>query len=195
MAESFGADVDRYDRARMPYPADLFARTLDLSPGPEILDVGCGTGIEARQLQTAGAHVLGVEPDARMAAYARSRGLTVEESRFEGVRSMPSSPRRRGTGSTRWPAPRRRGRRCVRADCSQPSGTSTSRPRRCADALLEGLREVAPDLALGLGAMNQADKTYAEGARQVGERFVELGGTFTLDTVTVGIAVPFQHIP
>lgn len=81
MAESFGVDADRYDRARMAYPDELIARITELSPGPEMLDVGCGTGIEARQLQAVDASVLGVEPDARMAAYARSRGLVVEEAR------------------------------------------------------------------------------------------------------------------
>jgi SAM-dependent methyltransferase len=50
---------------------------------PDILDVGCGTGIAARQFQAAGRAVLGVEPDARMAEFARSRGLPVEVATFE----------------------------------------------------------------------------------------------------------------
>jgi SAM-dependent methyltransferase len=53
------------------------------SPGPDLLDVGCGTGIEARQFQAADCKVLGVEPDARMAGFARQRGLEVEVATFE----------------------------------------------------------------------------------------------------------------
>jgi SAM-dependent methyltransferase len=48
-----------------------------------VLDVGCGTGIAARQFQAAGRTVLGVEPDARMAQFARARGLDVEVATFE----------------------------------------------------------------------------------------------------------------
>jgi SAM-dependent methyltransferase len=88
-AESFGVDAERYDRARPPYPDALIERVLAGSPGGgvggavEVLDVGCGTGIEARQFQAAGARVLGVDPDARMAAFARRSGVEVEVARFE----------------------------------------------------------------------------------------------------------------
>lgn len=83
MAESFGGDPERYDRSRPRYPAALIARILSASPGCDILDVGCGTGIAARQLQAAGATVLGVEPDARMADFARRHELDVEVATFE----------------------------------------------------------------------------------------------------------------
>ncbi|MBK3562360.1 class I SAM-dependent methyltransferase [Streptomyces sp. MBT62] len=83
MAESFGTDAQRYDRARPGYPDDLVARTVIGSPGRDVLDVGCGTGIAARQFQAAGCTVLGVEPDTRMADFARSRGLPVEVATFE----------------------------------------------------------------------------------------------------------------
>jgi len=83
MAESFGTDAQRYDRARPSYPADLVARVVAGSPGTDVLDVGTGTGIAARQFHAAGCSVLGVEPDARMADFARSRGLTVDVARFE----------------------------------------------------------------------------------------------------------------
>jgi SAM-dependent methyltransferase len=53
------------------------------SPGPDVLDVGCGTGIAARQFQAAGCTVLGVEPDTRMAEFARRTGIEVEEAMFE----------------------------------------------------------------------------------------------------------------
>lgn len=83
MAESFGADAQRYDQARPGYPDALVTRIVAGSPGSDVLDVGCGTGIAARQFQAAGCTVLGIEPDARMADFARSRGLPVEVATFE----------------------------------------------------------------------------------------------------------------
>ncbi|WP_031227362.1 class I SAM-dependent methyltransferase [Streptomyces roseochromogenus] len=82
-AESFGVDAQRYDQARPAYPDALVARIVAGSPGPDVLDIGCGTGIAARQFQAAGCTVLGVEPDARMADFARARGLEVEVAAFE----------------------------------------------------------------------------------------------------------------
>jgi SAM-dependent methyltransferase len=87
VAESFGVDAERYDRTRPPYPAALVDRILAASPGPDVLDVGCGTGIEARQFQAAGCRVLGVEPDDRMAGFARRSGVEVEVARFEAWES------------------------------------------------------------------------------------------------------------
>ncbi|WP_331771721.1 class I SAM-dependent methyltransferase (plasmid) [Embleya sp. NBC_00888] len=83
MAESFGMDPERYDRARPRYPDALVARIVAAAPGPAVLDVGIGTGIAARQFRAAGCDVLGVEVDARMAAWARGRGLDVEVAAFE----------------------------------------------------------------------------------------------------------------
>ena len=48
-----------------------------------MLDVGCGTGIAARQFAAVGCRVLGVEVDPRMAAFARRRGTEVEVAKFE----------------------------------------------------------------------------------------------------------------
>jgi SAM-dependent methyltransferase len=58
-------------------------RIVAASPGPDVLDVGCGTGIVARQFQAAGCRVLGVDPDARMADLARQFGVEVEVATFE----------------------------------------------------------------------------------------------------------------
>jgi SAM-dependent methyltransferase len=82
-AESFGTDPERYDRTRPRYPDAMVERIVAASPGPDVLDVGCGTGIEARQFQAAGCTVLGVEPDARMAGFARRTGVEVEVATFE----------------------------------------------------------------------------------------------------------------
>lgn len=83
VAESFGADVERYDRTRPAYPQAMVDRIVAASPGTDVLDAGCGTGVEARQFQAAGCRVLGVEPDARMAEFARGRGLPVEVATIE----------------------------------------------------------------------------------------------------------------
>jgi SAM-dependent methyltransferase len=48
-----------------------------------VVDVGCGTGTAARQFQEAGCTVLGVEPDSRMADFARHSGVDVEVATFE----------------------------------------------------------------------------------------------------------------
>lgn len=83
VAESFGSDPERYDRARPGYPGAMVDRIVAAGPGPDVLDVGCGTGIAARQFQAAGCEVLGVDVDDRMADLARRRGLEVEVARFE----------------------------------------------------------------------------------------------------------------
>jgi SAM-dependent methyltransferase len=83
VAESFGADPERYDRARPRYPGALVDRIVAASPGPEVVDVGCGTGIAARQFRAAGCQVLGVEVDGRMAEVARRDGFEVEVAAFE----------------------------------------------------------------------------------------------------------------
>ncbi|MEU5695839.1 methyltransferase domain-containing protein [Actinosynnema sp. NPDC020468] len=83
LAESFGVDPARYDRARPRYP-DAMVRAI--VPGPEVrdvLDVGCGTGIASRAFRAVGCRVLGVDVDARMAEFARSGGIDVEVAPFE----------------------------------------------------------------------------------------------------------------
>jgi SAM-dependent methyltransferase len=84
IAESFGSDAARYDRARPRYPEEMVSAILAAGPGRDVLDVGCGTGIVARQFQEAGCRVLGVDVDARMAEFARLSGLDVELATFEG---------------------------------------------------------------------------------------------------------------
>jgi SAM-dependent methyltransferase len=83
VAESFGTDAERYDRTRPRYPDALVERVVAASPGLAFLDVGCGTGIAARQFQAAGCRVLGIDPDARMAEIARRSGVEVEVATFE----------------------------------------------------------------------------------------------------------------
>src|SRR5262245_34889838 len=84
VAESFGADAEHYDRTRPTDPAPLVARIVTAMPGRQLLDVGYGTGIAARQFRDAGCVVFGIDPDARMAEFARRSGIDVEIARFEG---------------------------------------------------------------------------------------------------------------
>jgi SAM-dependent methyltransferase len=83
VAEGFGDDAGRYDRARPGYPAGLVRRVIAASPGRDVLDAGCGTGICARLFQAAGCRVLGVDPDPRMAQAARELGTPAEVAKFE----------------------------------------------------------------------------------------------------------------
>lgn len=83
VAESFGSEAERYERTRPSYPRAMVDAILAASAGRDILDVGIGTGISARPFRQAGCRVLGVEPDERMAEFARRSGLEVEIAKFE----------------------------------------------------------------------------------------------------------------
>jgi SAM-dependent methyltransferase len=81
-AQVFGSVADAYDVARPTYPAEVV--DLIVADGPaSALDVGCGTGKAARLVMARGVDVLGIEPDERMAAIARSHGVPVIRARFE----------------------------------------------------------------------------------------------------------------
>ncbi len=83
VAESFGVDPERYDRTRPAYPPAFLERLVAALPGRDVLDIGTGTGILARQLAGKGCRVWGVEPDERMAAFARMTGVAVDVATFE----------------------------------------------------------------------------------------------------------------
>jgi SAM-dependent methyltransferase len=83
VAESFGTDAERYHRARPGYPQAMVDRIVAGSPGRDVVDAGCGTGLSARLFQAAGCRVLGIDPDPRMADLARRSGLDVEVAKFE----------------------------------------------------------------------------------------------------------------
>ena len=80
----FEQEAERYDRCRPRYPDVVIDRLLGPEPsGLEVLDVGCGTGIAARQMVERGARVLGVELAPGMAEIARRHGIAVEVGAFE----------------------------------------------------------------------------------------------------------------
>ena len=66
------------DRTRPSYPAALVDGIVAASPGPAVLDVGCGTGIVARLFQAAGCRVRGI--DTRRAHGRAGRGAHLTRS-------------------------------------------------------------------------------------------------------------------
>jgi SAM-dependent methyltransferase len=82
-AESFGTVAANYDRFRPSYPSPLIDDLVALGPRT-VVDVGCGTGKAAVLLARRGLDVLGVEIDPKMADVARTHGIAVEVSSFEG---------------------------------------------------------------------------------------------------------------
>jgi SAM-dependent methyltransferase len=83
VAESFGSVAQRYDRARPDYPTDVLRWLVAGMEEPDVLDVGIGTGILARQLRNLGCQVRGVEIDPRMADVARRDGFEIDVVAFE----------------------------------------------------------------------------------------------------------------
>jgi SAM-dependent methyltransferase len=160
VAESFGTDPERYDRTRPRYPHAMVERIIAASPGPDVLDVGCGTGIEARQFQAAGCKVLGVEPDARMAEFTRRSGVEVEVATFEAWDSAGRTFDAVIAGQAwHWVDPvagaakaaqvlRPGGRLAVFWNVDQP-------PPEVADAFVAVYQRVAPDSPFNLQAMRQ----------------------------------------
>ena len=149
MAESFGVDAERYDRARARYPDALVQRIVEASPGGEVLDVGCGTGIAARQFQALGCTVLGVDPDPRMAEFARQSGVEVELATFE----------------TWDPA----GRLAV-------FGNVFDSPPVVAKALTDVYRRVAPDAPFNAQSSRTALDIYQEMFAKAADGIAQAGG-------------------
>lgn len=179
VAESFGTDADLYDRARPSYPQALVDRLVAASPGRDVLDVGCGTGIAARQLQAAGCRVLGVDVDERMAGVARQRGLEVEVAKFEDWDPAGRAFDMVVAGQTwHWVDPVTGAAKAVQA--LRPGGRLAlfwnvgQPPSGLSDAFAAVYRRVLPDLPFFQRSMNAADAylkmcaTASEGMRQTG---------------------------
>ncbi len=75
---TFGQSAALFDQIRRDYYTteliDTIAAILGEAAGRHVLDIGCGTGIAARQLAARGFSVTGVDADADMIAVARSQG-------------------------------------------------------------------------------------------------------------------------
>lgn len=184
-AESFGVDAERYDRARPPYPQALVDRIVAASPGRQVLDVGAGTGIEARQFRAAGCTVLGVEPDERMAAFARRGHIDVEVARFEDWQSAGRQFDAVVSGTAwHWVDPVAGAAKA--AQVLRPGGRLApfhhvpQLPAEVIDALGEALHRVAPDSPFNPGLLSGSAvdayqplfARFADGIRQTG-RFSE----------------------
>ncbi|MFC6020656.1 class I SAM-dependent methyltransferase [Plantactinospora solaniradicis] len=150
MAESFGIDPERYDRNRPPYPEAMIERIVAASPGADFLDVGCGTGIEARQFLAAGRTVLGVEADPRMADFARATGMEVEVATFEAWEPAGRTFDAVVSGTAwHWVDPIAGAAKAARilrpGGLLAPFGHVYQLPPTVADALITAYRRVAPD--------------------------------------------------
>ncbi|GAA3522980.1 class I SAM-dependent methyltransferase [Amycolatopsis ultiminotia] len=182
IAESFGVDPERYDRARAAYPEAMIERIVSAGPGPDFLNVGCGTGIEARQFRASGRTVLGVEPDQRMADFARGTGLDVEVATFEAW-----EPARRTfdavVSGTAWHwidpvAGAAKAARVLRpGGVLAPFGHVSELPPTVAEAHATALQRVAPDSPVGFNRRSGASildayrglyARAADGIREVG---------------------------
>jgi SAM-dependent methyltransferase len=81
---SFGAQAAAYERARPEWPEEA-ARWLVPEDAAFVVEVGAGTGKLTRALAGLGVRVLAVEPDPRMLAVLRGRGLEGVEGSAESV--------------------------------------------------------------------------------------------------------------
>ncbi|MEU6553386.1 class I SAM-dependent methyltransferase [Streptomyces sp. NPDC046915] len=182
MAESFGSDAERYDRTRPSYPDALVEAVVAASPGPDLLDVGTGTGIVARQFQAAGCTVLGVEVDARMAERARQYGLEVEVAAFEAWDPVGRTYDAVVSGQTwHWIDPVAGAAKAVRA--LRPGGLLAAfwnvfeYPPDLAEAVTDVCRRVLPEAPFDLRVMTTgALKGYQELFTKVADGIREVGG-------------------
>jgi len=178
VAASFGAHAARYDRARPSYPQELFDRLVASAPGPEILDVGCGTGISSRVLRTAGAHVLGLDTDERMTEVARQSGLDVEVSPFE---TWDAGDRRFDavTSAQAWHWIDPAGGAAKAAEVLRPGGlaaliwNAAQMPHHIAREFTEVYRRVVPGSPMVTQAERVAGASMADGYRSLGRKGID----------------------
>lgn len=179
MAESFGSDPERYDRARPSYPEAMVDRIVQQSPGPELLDVGIGTAIAARQFQAAGCTVFGVEVDARMAEVARRSGFEVDVAAFEDWEPAGRAFDIVTAGqSWHWVDPVRGAAKA--AECLRPGGRLAAfwnvyqTPPEVAEAFSSVYRRVVPDLPFNPWARSPMDG-YAEILAKADDAMLQTG--------------------
>ena len=181
IAESFGTDAERYDRARPRYPQALVDRVIAGCPGREVLDIGCGTGIVARQFLAAGCRVLGVDPDARMAELARQSGVEVEVGRIEDWDPAGRLFDAAVAGqSWHWVDPVAGAAAAARA--LRPGGRLTlfwnavQPPTDLNEAFAEALHRALPDMPFRMPANTSAADAYVRGFGRVTGGLRDAGG-------------------
>jgi len=81
---TFGAHADAYERARPEWPAEA-ARWFVPEDAQLVVELGAGTGKLTRALAAVAPRVLAVEPDPRMLAVLRERGLDGTEGSAEAI--------------------------------------------------------------------------------------------------------------
>ena len=150
------------------------------SPSPS-----CGTGIAARQFQAAGCRVLGVEPDGRMADFARSSGVPVEEATFEDW--DPDGRRFDAViAATSWHWIDPAAGAAKAAEVLRPGGHLSvfghafQLPTDVLDAVADVYQRIAPDAPINLqplrdGALDAYQGMYA----RVADTIAEMGGFTT----------------
>jgi SAM-dependent methyltransferase len=181
LASSFGAEAARYDRTRPAYPEELVQRIVTASPGPRVVDVGCGTGTLSRQLSAAGCEVLGVEHDELMAEFAVATGVPVEVSKFETWDPAGREFDAVVAGqSWHWVSPEEGPRQAARV--LRPGGVFVAlwhvftTPDPIAHALAEAYGRVAPETPFRVGHTREvALATYRSGCVRTAEAFVGSG--------------------
>ena len=198
VAEGFGADAGRYDRARPSYPADLVDRIIAASPGRDVLDVGCGTGISSRLFQAAGCRVLGIDPDPRMAELARRGGTAAEVAKFEdwdpAGRSFDAVIAAQAwhwvdpvAGAARAAAVLRPGGRlAVFWNAFEP-------PAELREAFGEAYRRVLPDSPFGAFWNRPALDAYRSGCERAADGMRQAGGFGERGGVAVPLGAPLHQ--
>jgi SAM-dependent methyltransferase len=181
IAESFGTDAERYDRTRPPYPDALVGRIVAASPGPAVLDVGCGTGIVARQFRAAGCTVLGVEPDERMAGFARRTGVEVEVATIEAWESAGRKFDAVVSGQAwHWVDPVAGAAKA--AQVLRPGGRlavfwhAFQQPPEVAEAFSAVYHRVVPDSPFNVQPARQGVDLYQAGFKKAADGIRETGG-------------------
>jgi SAM-dependent methyltransferase len=81
---TFGAHADAYERARPEWPEEA-ARWLVPERAELVVELGAGTGKLTRAVSALGVRVVAVEPDPRMLAVLRGRGLEGVEGSAEAI--------------------------------------------------------------------------------------------------------------
>ena len=73
----FAASAEHYQQHRPSYPDALVDWVIDTTgqrPPARVVDVGCGTGIATRLFAARGYHMVGVDPNREMLAFAQAKG-------------------------------------------------------------------------------------------------------------------------